>query len=425
MRRLFYLVSILTAILWPGIGIFAQSSPSVNPTEQTPETAFVSPLTYTNAFFGFSFRLPRGIPFHQISGSPTEPSQGLLFGVESDLIRGVFSPRPAVSAMEIRYKQAGDKSAEEARTFAEGPKKLKATQITIGGKEFWKSESTENERGGRVHNLTYATSLGKYVLEFVVISFDAKLTGQLEHSIESVSFFDPTKAAEMAGMGSRLYDPSGHHIAMLKKGVVWANTYTNDDLGFTYQFPSGWSVADDATKEKVIEAGHQAAWGDSPSAAQEHAAIERCARYLLMVNRYPSGTTTESLNPFVALMVLDPACFPPDVRFPSSSDDRQQAMVWIKAAFGHITDVPFFGKAQTSVTLSSVEDHVWIDVSSSAEVNVSDSGPPLSVFTEFDVTEVRDYWAAWIFMGGSQTELGQLKHTPITFRSSSSAPTLP
>lgn len=144
-----------------------------------------------------------------------------------------------------------------------------------------------------------------------------------------------------------------------------------------------------------------------------------------MVNRFPVGTKTEGLNPFVALMVVDPACFPTDIRFPSSLDDHEQVSQWIKETLGPIADAPFFGKAQTSVMLSSVDGRVWIDLSSIAKVNIPASEAPLAIFTEIDITQVRDYWAAWIFMGGSQAELDQLRHTPITFSSPSPAPTAP
>lgn len=278
MRCFFRIVFVLILVSWPCADTVAQSMPSAGQSEQSPETAFISSSVYSNAFFGFSLTLPRGVPFRQISIPPNDSSQGFLFGVKADLIKGAFSPRPALSVMEIMYKQAGNESGEAARAFVEGSKKLKATNVAIGGRNFWKSESEENGKSGKMRSLTYAVSLGGYAIEFAVVSFDAKLTGQLERSIESIVFFDPTRAAELAGPGGRLYDPSGRHIATLKPGVAWANTYTNDDLGFTYQFRSGWVVADDATREKLIEAGHQAAWGDSPSAAEEHAAVQKCSR---------------------------------------------------------------------------------------------------------------------------------------------------
>ena len=203
--------------------------------------------------------------------------------------------------------------------------------------------------------------------------------------------------------------------------------YRTVHLGFTYQFRSGWVVADDATREKLMEARVIDSLGVmSPSAAEEHAAVQKCSRDLLMVNRFPVGTKTEGSNPFVALMVVDPACFPTDIRFPSSFDDHEQVLASeSKRLSGPIADAPFFGKAQTSAMLSSVDGRVWIDLSSIAKVNIPASEAPLAIFTEIDITQVRDYWAAWIFMGGSQAELDQLRHTPITFSSPSPAPTAP
>jgi hypothetical protein len=48
----------------------------------------------------------------------------------------------------------------------------------------------------------------------------------------------------------------------IKHGGVSGNTYKNDSLGFTNLFPAGWVVNDKTTQNKVIEAGHEFAYGD-------------------------------------------------------------------------------------------------------------------------------------------------------------------
>ncbi len=416
MRRPFDLASALILTISSCACALAQAKPSANPSDGTPERAYISATAYTNAFFGFSLTLPHGVPFRQWAVPSADSTQRFLFGVQVELIKGAFSPHAAASVMEIMCKQAGEESAEEAQKFVAGKKNLKATHIGIAGRDFWKSEAEENGKAGKMHSINYAAPLGEYAVEFVIASFDSKLTGQLERSIESISFFDPSRAEEMAGPDSHLYDPSGGHIAKLHDGIVWSNTYTNDALGFTYEFPTGWIVADEATRIKVVESGHQAAYGDDPSSAQEHAFIQKCARYPLMVIRYPEGTKREGVNPLIALMLIDPACFPADFRFPSSLDNRERIAELSKAILSLLANAPFFGNGKNSVSAASDGDRVWIDLSSTANVEIPGTAP-IAVFTVMAITEVRDYWVAWMFMAGSQNELDQLKRTPIFFSS--------
>ena len=139
----------------------------------------------------------------------------------------------------------------------------------------------------------FTTALNGYVLQFMIESFDEKLTHQSEQCIEAITFFDPAKAEEVAGTASRPYNPeppnvadtafvpSNSRIAQLNPGIISGNIYTNDALGIQYQFPAGWIVEDQATVDKKIAVGHQLAWGDDPAAAHEHEAVSQCARVLL------------------------------------------------------------------------------------------------------------------------------------------------
>jgi len=103
--------------------------------------------------------------------------------------------------------------------------------------------------------------------------------------------------------------------------MISGNTYKNDALGFAYEFPTGWVINDQTTHDKVMEAGHQFAWGDNPSSAREHAAFQQCARVLLMATKYPAGTKAEGYNPLIVVIAVDSACSP-DAHFPGSIDDR-------------------------------------------------------------------------------------------------------
>jgi hypothetical protein len=324
--------------------------------------------------------------------------------------------------------KSGSASADDARKAASGPKGQSVRRIEIGGKEFWKGEVQEKGPAGKMRNVYYAAGLNGYVLQFTIVSFDVKLGAELEHSIEAITFFDTAKAEEAAGSGSRAYNPAASHsvntapvlssnrIGQLNPGVVSGSTYTNDALGFRYEFPSGWAVNDKATQDKTMEAGHEFAWGDSSSAAREHESAQHCARVLLFVTKYPEGMKTEELNPLIVVLAADSTCFP-RTRFPTAADDtsaiQQVAQQFVRSLAG----TPFVSKGQNSVKAFTVAGHVMLDISGSFAVNPPGHSAPLDIFTSIVFTEAKDYWIAWGFMSGSQTELQELKKTKISLSS--------
>ncbi len=423
------MISFLIICLTPGA--LAQSDPSTtNPPSVTPESGFISTSKYTNAFFGFSLPLPQDSALREFPPSFKRiGSYHILFGLQSQKVNtGFFGPNAKLTIFTVMAKPSSSASPEEARKAASGAKGLRVKRIEIGGKDFWKSESQEKGQAGKMRSIAFATALNGYVLQFSIESFDEKLTDQLQHSIEAITFFDPVKAAEIAGPESRSYSPAGFQganaatvpsstrIGQLNPGVVSGNTYTNDALGFEYEFPAGWVVNDKATQDKTMEAGHQFAWGNSPSAGREHEAFQQCARVLLFVTKNAEGTRTEELNPLIVVIAADSACFP-GVHFPTSVDDRdaikQVAQQFVRSFAG----TPFVAKGQNSVNTFTVQGHLMLEISGSFAVTPPGHNAPLDIFTSLDFTEAKDYWVAWGFMSGSQAGLLELKSTKIAFGS--------
>src|SRR5205085_11930188 len=136
-------------------------------------------------------------------------------------------------------------------------------RLKIGGRDFWRSEIQTKSLAGKMQTITFAASLNDYILELKIISFDSKLTDQLRHNIEAMTFFDPSTAREMAGPDSQPYGwprsststtpvNSRKDMEKISQGVISGNTYKNEPLGFEYKLPSGWISADRATQEKVL-----------------------------------------------------------------------------------------------------------------------------------------------------------------------------
>jgi hypothetical protein len=212
-------------------------------------------------------------------------------------------------------------------------------------------------------------------------------------------------------------------IGQLSPGVISGNLYTNDALGFRYQFPAGWIVEDEATQAKITEAGRQFVWGDNPSAAREHQLSQQCERTLLSVTKYPQGTQAEGIQPLIAVMAFDSECSP-ITHFPALSDDPQTikgAIKQLAERFAGLLEggpVTFrgdkFGKA------FALAGHLVLEISASLGVKPPGSNLRRTVYTSLDFTEAKSYFVAWIFVSGSQAELRELRNTGISFNESSS-----
>jgi hypothetical protein len=396
-------------------GPLTQSAPESAP---IPETGYVSDSQYVNALLplppdaGFrDFALPKMGNYHQ------------LFGVQTQ--------RRGLTTFSVSATQSTGAPADEARKAAAGVKRASVKKIEIGGRDFWKSESEGQSRAGTLHTLIYATAMSGYTLQFMCVSFDGQLTKELRHSIESITFVDPAQAKVLAGRDARLFPAktegvttptiSATHIGQLKLGVVSGNTYTNDTLGFSFQFPSGWVVADKATQDKVVEAGHRVMYGNDSAAAREHEIAQECSRILLSATQYPEGTKTDEVNPLIAIMAFDSACLP-GVHLPNSTSDGDAIRQLGVNITRSLSGTPFIGKGQNTIRAFMLQDRIMLDLSSGFKVNVPTREQPLDVFTSIIFTENNDYWVMWLFMIGSQSELDELrKNIGIAFARSDSA----
>ncbi len=392
------------------------SLPTSNSSELAPETGFLSPSKYTNAFFGFSLPLPQDADLHELKLS----IKGATWG---HFIIGFQSSQNGLSTFVVTAKQASAESNEEVKKTAAGPKSLKTKEIEIGGKTFWRSESQQNGTGGRMQTLSFATGIDGYILRFEIVSFSPKVTKELEQSIERLTFFDPAKAREMAGADSRVYPlaalqpPKSERIGRLSDGLISGNTYHNEELGFRYQFPEGWIVNDKATQEKVAEVGHQFVWGNDPSAQQEHQAASQCTKNLLFVTRYPEGTKMEQFNPTVLLAVADPGCVP-SASFPKTVDDREAIQQLAKEIVHSFRTATMASIEPARVRAFNNAGRIVIEISQSFTVNAPGQVTPLAILSSISLMQAGDYWVIWMFASSDKAQLDELRNTKIFFDAS-------
>jgi hypothetical protein len=411
-----------------GNGLGAQSAPTTQPAG-SPEAGFVSSSKYTNSFFGFALPIPQNAQLHSLSLPSRSPSPQFLFGVQSQ--------EHGLTVLTVTAVQTAAASSEEARKAASGPKGQSAKRVDIDGKEFWKSESQDKSSAGKMRTVKYATALGGYVLEFNIVSFNSKLTDELEQSIESVKFFDPAKAKEIAGIESQPYNPAvapsgsssgvvpkpNGRIKELSPGTIAGSNYTNTALGFSYQFPDGWFLADKATQEKVTQAGHEAAWGNDAGAAREHEAAQNCMKVLLWANKfqYQEGTHTEDVNPLIVVFAADPDCFP-GTEFPTSSDDHEGAKNIAQAIVRSFQRTPLMGRGNMKLGTFTIQGHLFLDVSGMSQVNVPGRSAPVELYNSMVFTSSNEFWIVWAFSSGSEAGLHELKRTRIVFSNSNIGP---
>jgi hypothetical protein len=121
---------------------------------------------------------------------------------------GLQAQANGLTTFAIFAKLTSDASSKTARKAAAGPKGQDTRKINIDGKEFWKSDSQQKSSVGKMRTIDYQTAINGYLLSFQITSFDPKLTDTLQHCVESLKFFDPTKAREIAGPDSREYHPT-------------------------------------------------------------------------------------------------------------------------------------------------------------------------------------------------------------------------
>lgn len=202
--------------------------------------------------------------------------------------------------------------------------------------------------------------------------------------------------------------PAGKDLVHVGPGHVSGNTYSNDDLGFSYEFPAGWEVSDKATQQQTIEAGHQAAYGDDPEAAREHETAMKCLRILLWAKKPGQAKSQEALNPATIVLAFAPSCFP-GVKFPTSSNDREGIKNAVEFLRGAFNDSPLISEGEQKVSTVTMQNHLFLDVSVSTQVEST------RVYASLLLTPVKDYWLVWMLKSNTDSDLRELKRLKVKF----------
>jgi hypothetical protein len=255
-----------------------------------PESGYLSPAKYTNAFFGFSLPLPQGAQLQLLSQRDTHESSRRYLPSAKSTQKGY--PVIVIFADEI----TGSGQGESKKTIAVlGAKDVDSIQIA--GKEF----STSKWRAGDVYQVANATVLRGYVLGISVFSLDKKVLDEFERDIQELTFFDPAEAQEQAGPDSRPYEgpqvesatasnqqgaktnsvppalqptaPKAEILNVSKPGMFY-----DKELDLHFNYPVEMRALDAATD---MEIGHRNIFGVSGDNDPEHQEAKRCMHVLL------------------------------------------------------------------------------------------------------------------------------------------------
>jgi len=412
----------LRSILVP-LGVFccslfacSQTVPEPTPRIPVPESAFVSPHQYTNAFFGFKLLLPDDRHFQMVDLSESNKALQHFLFAEKSVKKGITLL--IVSAIQVLGNP--DEEAQKA-AFLAGEQGAKAPEgVDIGGRLFWKNQTEQKTISGKVYRFRYATGLREFVLVFSVSAQDGRQADELRQNIESVKFFDPETAREVAGADSHPYltDRVRHwlesapqlDVARLDPGRLSGNVYSNPFLGFSYQFPSGWHAG-----QSSLEAANPNARRDSADSKKDQGLVGQCTRVLSVATKDPQEGHDDSFNPRIAMVAADPSCFAPDLNFPDSVHDEQAMELFGQALYRAFAGTAFLGRNASRLIAADLSGHVFLEMPSGSAIPVPGSTLLRKVHMSFVVTSLRGYWVIWLLESDTESELGRLLRTSISF----------
>jgi hypothetical protein len=185
--------------------LVGQAAAPALPQPLSPQSAYISSQRYVNAFFGFSLPLSSKEQFavSRPAGATNEKAQ-FLFSTQIMQDSSLGLPKLGYLVIEITPSATG--SLDDAKgllTSDHDVHEIKLVQIS--GKQFWRTRGEEKTNVGKMTMCNYATDMNGYILRFLAVGYSSGIVDQFSKTIEAMTFFDPAKAAEVAGPNSRPY----------------------------------------------------------------------------------------------------------------------------------------------------------------------------------------------------------------------------
>ena len=190
-------------------------------------------------------------------------------------------------------------------------------------------------------------------------------------------------------------------ISQLPDGVLSGSIYSNDVLGLSFEFPSGWTVKADP-KDPVRLDDRKL---DEKANVCSHILLSLWAPHRVE-GRFPSTAT---------LFVIDPECFP-GTEFPRSLEEKDKIRKIADKIIKPYSHTPYFSPYRVTIGAYSSQGRVIILLTGGLIINAVEgrhpaTKEPLKMNTLFSFMESRGYWVAWAYLADdpSAEELKNVK----------------
>ena len=415
----------LISLLYVTVAVGTADDSVAKPKAPIPESGFISLHQYTNAFFGFALSIPSSCRF-QIS-DPTEPAKPLehfLIG-ENCAAKGLSSF--GISATPVL--RSGDDEAQKAVLLPTMGPKAAPVPINVAGQAFWKNTIEEKTLWGqKVWRARYATVSKGFVLLFWISSYNPRLVADLRQAIETIRFFDPVRALEMAGTDSHPYLPeaarriqssSDLDLPELDAGELHGNIYVNQSLGFSYKFPDGWVRSTKSPLQtKTQNSDSEALFFGSESKATPG----QCARLLASFTNRDEQNRQFDSNSRITIMAAKPSCFISDIQFPTSLDDSESVKTYNQALTDSLVGTRLVGREQIKFFGINLNDHIFLEIASSNAEPVAGNGLLRKIHSDLILTTAQHAWIIWLFESDAEGEFAKILTSSISFDSPEDLP---
>ena len=417
MRRIIALLSLLCS----GAAVCLCDDSAAQTKVAVPESSFISPHQYTNAFFGFSLSLPAGCHFQMYEQSECDkPLEHVLFGEKC--------PEKGLTSFGITATPLlgnADDTAQKAVLLPRMGLRAAPQAVNIGGRLFWKNAIEEKTLWGqKVWRAHYATVARGFVLLFSMSSYSSKLAADLRQAFESIKFVDPSRAQQIADANSQPYLPAAArlridsmpdvNIAELDGGKLRGNLYVNSSLGFSYQFPEDWLHSTLTDLQPAAQTSHAAGL---LSRSESAPTPDQCVRILTSFTQHDEHDRGLDFNPRVTILSANRTCFIPDMKFPTSLEDNKMLTSYGEALVNSFVGTRLIGREKIKLFGIALNEHIFVEITSSNAEPVA--GNPLlrKIHTDMILTTMGNAWIIWLFESDAEADFGTVLKSSNSFAS--------
>jgi len=199
-------------------------------------------------------------------------------------------------------------------------------------------------------------------------------------------------------------------VRTVSAGEISGNTYHNAKLGFSYEFPAGWTIG----KATVPE--HRFGLKDSPSDKKPPKGTPRCSTNLLFVTQHPEGMRPDGFVSMASLFAVDPTCVG-GPKFPVSAGDREKTEKTVNTIEALIDTPPLTDSTLPKVHPVEYAGRVFLQISQRISISVHDTSTTTNQNLQVSISAMQagDYWLIWLFVTANDSEMSTLRATKIFF----------